>query len=38
MTEKEFRTLRRVIKPFSRLNVFVYKLTGGRIMGTPGVP
>ena len=34
MTEKEFRTLRRVIKPFSRLNVFVYKLTGGRIMGT----
>jgi deazaflavin-dependent oxidoreductase (nitroreductase family) len=34
MTEKEFRTLRRVIKPFSRLNVFVYKLTGGRAMGT----
>ncbi len=34
MTEKEFRTLRRVIKPFSRLNVFVYKLTGGRVMGT----
>lgn len=34
MTEKEFKTLRRVIKPFSRLNVFVYKLTDGRIMGT----
>ena len=34
MTEKEFKALRRVIKPFSRLNVFVYKLTGGRVMGT----
>ena len=33
MTEKEFKTLRRVIKPFSRLNVFIYQLTGGRIMG-----
>ena len=34
MTEKEFRTLRRFIKPFSGLNSFVYKLTGGRLMGT----
>lgn len=33
MSEKEFNTLRRFIKPFSHLNVFVYKLTGGRIMG-----
>ena len=33
MTEKEFKTLRSFIKPFSRLNVFVYKLTNGRIMG-----
>ena len=33
MTEKEFRTLRRIIKPASRLNVIVYKLTGGRVMG-----
>ena len=33
MSEKEFKTLRRFIKPFSHLNVFVYKLTGGRLMG-----
>ena len=33
MTEKEFKTLRRFIKPFSRLNSAVYKLTGGRLMG-----
>ena len=33
MSEKEFRTLRRFIKPVSHLNVFFYKLTGGRIMG-----
>jgi deazaflavin-dependent oxidoreductase (nitroreductase family) len=33
MSEKEFRTLRRFIKPYSRLNVLVYKLTGGRLMG-----
>ena len=34
MTDKEFRMLRRFIKPFSGLNSFVYKLTGGRLMGT----
>ena len=34
MTEKEFRTLRRFIKPFSGLNSLVYKWTGGRLMGT----
>jgi deazaflavin-dependent oxidoreductase (nitroreductase family) len=33
MTEKEFRRLRQFIKPFSSLNVFVYRLTGGRVMG-----
>lgn len=33
MTDKEFRRLRSFIKPFSVLNVFVYKLTGGRLMG-----
>jgi deazaflavin-dependent oxidoreductase (nitroreductase family) len=33
MSESEFKTLRRFIKPFSRLNVFVYRLTGGRLMG-----
>ena len=34
MTEKEFSQLRKFIKPFSKLNVFVYKLTGGRLMST----
>jgi len=33
MTEKEFKNLRTFIKPFSQLNVLVYKLTGGRLMG-----
>lgn len=33
MTDEEFRKLRQFIKPFSALNVFVYKLTGGRLMG-----
>ncbi len=33
MTEKEFRTIRRFTKLFSRLNSAVYKLTGGRVMG-----
>lgn len=33
MTEKEFKNLRRFIKPFSHLNVFLYKMTGGRVMG-----
>lgn len=36
MSEKEFRALRRLIKPFSRLNTLVYKLTGGRLMGSLG--
>ena len=34
MTDKEFSQLRKFIKPFSKLNVFIYKLTGGRLMGT----
>jgi len=33
MTEQEFKRTRQFIKPFSKLNVFVYKLTGGRLMG-----
>lgn len=33
MTEKEFKTLRSFIKPYSKLNVFVYKATNGRLMG-----
>lgn len=33
MSEKEFRRIRTFIKPYSRLNVFLYKLTGGRVMG-----
>ena len=33
MTEQEFARLRKFIKPFSRLNVLVYKLTSGRLMG-----
>ena len=33
MTDKEFARLRQFIKPFSRLNGFVYKLSGGRLMG-----
>ena len=33
MTDQEYKKLRTFIKPFSRLNTFVYKLTGGRLMG-----
>ncbi len=33
MSDQEFKKLRRFIKPFSRLNTLVYKLTGGRLMG-----
>ncbi len=33
MTAEEFKRLRQFIKPFSKLNVFIYKLTGGRLMG-----
>jgi deazaflavin-dependent oxidoreductase (nitroreductase family) len=34
MTDQEFKRLRQFIKPFSRFNVLVYKLTGGRLMGS----
>jgi deazaflavin-dependent oxidoreductase (nitroreductase family) len=34
MTEQEFKKLRQFIRPFSALNSFVYKLTGGRLMGS----
>ena len=33
MTDQEFKRLRQFIKPFSKLNVLIYKLTGGRLMG-----
>lgn len=33
MTDKEFKTLRRFIKPYSALNSLFYKLSGGRLMG-----
>ena len=33
MSDKEFARLRQFIKPFSRLNGFVYKLSGGRLTG-----
>ena len=33
MTDKEFSAMRKFIKPYSGLNAFVYKLTGGRLMG-----
>jgi len=33
MSEKEFARLRQFIRPFSRLNAFFYKLSGGRLMG-----
>jgi len=33
MTDEEFKRIRRFIKPFSKFNVFVYRLTGGRVMG-----
>ncbi len=36
MTEQEFKRTRQFIKPFSKFNVFVYKLTSGRLMGTFG--
>jgi len=34
MTEQEFKRLRQFIRPFSALNGLVYKLTGGRLMGS----
>jgi deazaflavin-dependent oxidoreductase (nitroreductase family) len=33
MTEREFKQLRRFIRPYSALNVWIYRLTGGRLMG-----
>jgi deazaflavin-dependent oxidoreductase (nitroreductase family) len=33
MTNREYKTIRTFIKPFARLNVFLYRLTGGRVMG-----
>ena len=33
MTEAEVKRFRRMLKPFSRFNSFIYKLTGGRVMG-----
>ena len=33
MTQHEFKRHRQFIKPFSRLNALVYRLTGGRLMG-----
>jgi len=39
MSEKDYKRLRSFIKPFSRFNVLIYKLTGGRLMGTfQGLP
>jgi deazaflavin-dependent oxidoreductase (nitroreductase family) len=34
MTEQEFRRLRRFIRRFSAVNTLVYRLTGGRWMGS----
>jgi deazaflavin-dependent oxidoreductase (nitroreductase family) len=34
MTEQEFRRLRRFIRPFSALNTLLYRLSGGRLMGS----
>lgn len=34
MTESEFKQMRRFIKPFSGFNTMVYRLTGGRLMGS----
>ncbi len=36
MSEKEHARIRRMVKPFSKLNTFVYQLTGGRLMGRFG--
>lgn len=33
MTDVEYKRLRQFIKPYSAFNVFLYKLTGGRILG-----
>jgi len=36
MTEEEARKRRRFMRPLTRINVLVYKLTGGRLMGSIG--
>ena len=33
MTEREFARFRTFLKPFSKLNSIVYRMTGGRVMG-----
>lgn len=33
MSDREYATVRRMVKPFSRLNAFVYRLSGGRLLG-----
>ena len=33
MTESEFKSLRKFMKVYTKVNVFMYKLTGGRILG-----
>jgi deazaflavin-dependent oxidoreductase (nitroreductase family) len=33
MTDQEVKRFRLFLKPFSKFNSFVYKLTGGRVMG-----
>lgn len=33
MSEVEYRRLRQFIKPYSALNAFLYRLTGGRVLG-----
>ena len=33
MTESEFNSLRKFMKVYTKVNVFMYKLTGGRILG-----
>lgn len=33
MTESEFKSLRKFMKVYSKVNVFMYQLTGGRILG-----
>ena len=39
MTDEEFAKLRKFMKPLSRLNTVVYKLTRGRLMGSiKGLP
>ena len=34
MTEQEYKRFRRFVKFFSRMNLFVYKMSGGRLMSS----